>query len=133
MPKCRICGTISEKLTSGLCSSKCRTRYQILYYTSLVEWAINKIGRKCSRCGLVSNYNCIYDFHHNNKIESWSKNQHKQTAYSQRMKEILKWKRNNKIPDDVFLVCSNCHRIMGYEEDKKPELNISITNKYCLV
>lgn len=77
------------------------------YFKELKHWAVEKLERKCSRCGLVSKYDCIYDFHHLGK-NSWVR---EENPTNMRIKELLKWKQADKIPDDVKLLCANCHRI----------------------
>jgi hypothetical protein len=43
------------------------------YFRKLKKWAVDKKGRKCEDCGLVSEYDCVYDFHHENGVGTWSK------------------------------------------------------------
>jgi len=85
-------------------------RYMVVYLKELKHWAIDKLGRKCSECGLVSEYDCVYDFHHEGE-DSWSKGHYQQSASTKRTKELIKWKKANSIPSDCKLICSNCHRI----------------------
>lgn len=83
--------------------------YWKAYLKKLKHWAVDKLGRKCSKCGLVSEFDCIYDFHHLEE-NSWSKG-FQRSASNLRVKELLKWKRVDKIPEDIKLLCANCHRI----------------------
>jgi len=76
----------------------------------LKAWAVDKLGRKCVDCGLVTKYDCVYDFHHEGE-DSWSKGHYQQSASTKRTKELIKWKKANSIPTDCKLICSNCHRI----------------------
>jgi len=69
------------------------------------RWVINKLGGKCSKCG----YNkCIaaLDIHH---LKPETKEYKKQalSVYSS-------WKRIGKIPEDVIILCANCHREEHY-------------------
>lgn len=76
----------------------------------LKHWAIEKLGRKCMGCGRVFD-NCVYDFHHskgNGKI--WNE------KTSIRMSMICQWKKIGEIPDDIILLCANCHRIEHHKE-----------------
>jgi hypothetical protein len=78
------------------------------YFRKLKKWAVDKLGRKCSRCGLVSEFDCVYDFHHENGLESWSK---EKNPSNMRIKELIKWRKADSIPIDCKLLCANCHRI----------------------
>lgn len=82
----------------------------------LKKWAVEKLGRKCSECGLVSEYDCIYDFHHEDQSKTWSR---EENPSNMAKKELLKWKKADKIPEDVKLLCSNCHRIKHIQNDVK--------------
>lgn len=79
------------------------------YLRELKHWAVDKLGRKCSKCGLISEYDCVYDLHHLEE-NSWSKG-FQRSSSNRRVKELIKWQKADKIPDDVKLLCSNCHRI----------------------
>jgi len=73
----------------------------------LKKWVVDKLGRKCARCGLISEFDCVYDLHHtkDSKAEKW------RTSYL-RFRFFVKWRKENNIPKGVFLLCSNCHRII---------------------
>jgi len=77
------------------------------YLRKLKKWAVDKLGGRCSKCGLVSEYDCVYDFHHLEE-NSWIK---EKRPSNMRTKELIKWRRADNIPDDVILLCANCHRI----------------------
>jgi len=87
---------------------KCVRDYRRKRNQILKRWAVDKLGRKCLRCGLISEHDCAYDFHHKNG-NGWSRNDG--TSSNLRMKELLKWRKEDKIPEDVFLICAVCHRI----------------------
>lgn len=70
--------------------------------------AISYLGGKCSQCGGVFP-SCVYDFHHKDPTEkegnpSWFLN-----------KRGDRWKAEL---DKCVLVCSNCHRIIHFGEQK---------------
>lgn len=90
--------------------------YMRIYIMMEKHWAVEKLGRKCSKCGLVSEFDCVYDFHHLEEENSWSKGSQR-IASDLRLKELSKWKRADKIPEDVKLLCSNCHRIEHLEKE----------------
>jgi len=98
---------------------KCQQIYHQKWLEKLKFWAVHKLGDKCSRCGKQFDL-CCYDFHHVGE-KSWSNTEHinginTQTGASNyRTKELTKWRKENKIPEDVRLVCSNCHRIIEKE------------------
>lgn len=85
------------------------------YFRGLKRWVIEKLGRRCSKCGLISGFDCVYDFHHSGETKSWGSN----SVFKH--KELAKWRKENKIPEDVILLCANCHRIIHH-----PEENVSI-------
>jgi hypothetical protein len=87
-------------------------RYMRYYFRELKHWAVDKAGRRCVDCGLVSEFDCVYDFHHLEEEKSWSKG--KENASNLRIKELLKWRRADSIPEDTILLCSNCHRKRHY-------------------
>jgi hypothetical protein len=83
------------------------------YLRELKKWAVDKLGRKCADCGLISDYDCVYDFHHLSD-NSWCKKGINKC--NERMKQLLRWKRANSIPIDTKLLCANCHRIRTQKE-----------------
>jgi len=90
-------------------SEERRKEYFKRYFRELKRWAVDKAGRKCRKCGLISEHDCLYDFHHKNG-SSWN-HQKDNSSSSKRIKEFLKWKRADSIPEDTFLLCANCHRL----------------------
>lgn len=88
-----------------------RKEYERKFYRKLKHWAVDKLGRKCAECGLVSEFDCVYDFHHINKNgKNWN------SKSSIRNKTLNLWQNENKIPDEIILLCANCHRIKHYKE-----------------
>jgi hypothetical protein len=87
--------------------------YMKQYFADLKRWAVNKLGRKCCDCGLITQYDCVYDFHHEGD-DSWCKEGINKT--NARIKQLIKWRRADSIPIDVKLICSNCHRIKTVTE-----------------
>lgn len=83
------------------------------YFRKLKKWAVDKKGRKCEDCGLVSEYDCVYDFHHENGVGTWSKEENSSNA---RTKELIKWRKANSIPETCKLLCANCHRIRTFKQ-----------------
>jgi hypothetical protein len=69
------------------------------YKNNAKKWAIEKLGGKCSDCGIESKNQEIYDFHHK-----------KRKNKSERVNAAL-WFRKGKIPLNIVLLCANCHRI----------------------
>ena len=101
----------------ALLNARKREKFRILK-----AWAVDKLGRKCVDCGLVTKYDCVYDFHHTNEEESWARKGRKRNIIDWlRTKELIKWRKEDKIPDDVKLICSNCHRIRNL----KLNMNVS--------
>ena len=91
---------------------KQRREYMRKYMRELKQWAVDKLGRRCIDCGLISQYDCVYDFHHEGE-DSWKRDS---TAKAY---QLLLWKKLDKIPDDIKLICSNCHRIRTVNENEK--------------
>jgi hypothetical protein len=87
--------------------------YMKIYDAQLKRWAVEKLGRKCHDCSLISQFDCVYDFHHLGD-ESWSKYQNTATLSIEKRRQLVKWRKEGKIPEDVWLVCSNCHRIIHH-------------------
>jgi hypothetical protein len=92
--------------------------YHREYGQKLKRWAVDKLGRKCHDCGLVTEHDCIYDFHHLGE-DSWSKLQHTNKVTTEKIKVLRKWEKEDYIPNDIILVCSNCHRLRNNGD--KPE------------
>jgi hypothetical protein len=88
-----------------------RKQYMREYLRKLKAWAVNKLGHKCHDCGLVSEFDCVYDFHHEGE-DSWSKLQNNRSKMNvEKVKILREWQLNGEIPSDVILLCANCHRI----------------------
>jgi hypothetical protein len=71
------------------------------YSRTAKEWAVKQLGGQCVACGIRSDHIEIYDFHHTkgrkNKMDKV---------------DVLEWFKQKIIPEDIILVCSNCHRII---------------------
>jgi|GEM_PF-3566486 predicted HNH restriction endonuclease len=80
----------------------------------LKKWAVDKLGRKCFDCGLESKFDFIYDLHHENEAESWSHFQNVNKTDMIRIRKLKEWQKADKIPNDIKLLCANCHRIRHY-------------------
>jgi len=74
------------------------------------EWVREQLGRKCKKCGFNNQF----------ALEIHRKNGHRRCHIS----EWTEWYRNNQIPDDVELLCANCHKIETYiqQKYKRPRL-----------
>jgi hypothetical protein len=70
------------------------------------EWAVEYKGGKCSKCELTF-HPAAYDFHHLDPNEKDFNPCNLLTCSIKRIKEEL---------DKCVLLCSNCHRILHYEE-----------------
>jgi hypothetical protein len=81
-----------------------KREYMKRYLRELKHWAVEKLGRKCVDCGLVTQHDCVYDFHHEDN-NTWGKD-HVAKVY-----QLSLWKKLDKVPDDIKLLCANCHRI----------------------
>lgn len=69
--------------------------------------AIEYLGGSCSRCGLVTEHTCVYDFHHTDTVG-------KEADPGALMHYA--WSRIQKELDKCVLLCANCHRI-EHEKD----------------
>jgi hypothetical protein len=74
------------------------------------RWCCEQFGYKCSRCGLVDKEHLeIWDFHHKEGRK----------GDKRRMRELMfKWFLDKKIPDDIIMLNSDCHRIVTHSEAK---------------
>jgi hypothetical protein len=78
------------------------------------KWAVDKLGRKCDECGLVTEFDCAYDFHHEDRSKSWSKcvkGRGQRGADAIRRRTLILWQKADNIPEDIKLLCATCHRI----------------------
>lgn len=100
-----------------------RTKYLLIYeqrrnnVLKIKLWCIEQLGGECKECKTKDlNHPEIYDFHHINGRNNDEKN---------RLTTILikKWYKNQKIPDDIELLCSNCHRIKTTQEEREHKNN----------
>ena len=73
------------------------------------ERAVNYLGGECERCGLISPYFSVYDFHHRNPDEKEAD----PGSLLHRSWEVI-FKEINK----CMLLCANCHRIVHELENK---------------
>lgn len=78
-------------------------------YKNLREELINKKGGRCPLCGFEGN-TVVFDFHHTNEDgyrTDWSKSHN----ISKKIKTLSDWMENG-VPDDIMIICANCHRII---------------------
>jgi hypothetical protein len=95
--------------------------WQKEYRKKIKIYLMDILGNKCNKCGIIgSDENiCIFEFHHINEENAWGRNN------NIRVKTLRKWFDENSIPDDVILLCSNCHKLEHY----KPHTETLINNK----
>lgn len=77
-----------------------RKKYYREYWRKLREELVRAMGNKCEICG-YNQYFEILEFHH--------KKGRKETKHYWG-KEALSYHRIKKIPEDLMLLCANCHR-----------------------
>jgi len=77
------------------------------------KWYAFKRTLKCEKCGF--SHPAALDFHHENPKEKEREVSHyvRNDQYKKAMEEVEK----------CIVLCSNCHRIYHYEENKKYTLN----------
>lgn len=68
--------------------------------------AIQYLGGKCVDCGLVSEHQCVYDFHHLNPVEKDLSFANTSLSFEKLKPEL----------DKCVLLCANCHRLRHYTE-----------------
>ena len=69
--------------------------------------AINYLGGKCEKCGLVTAALSVYEFHH-----LFDKEENLKTLIANGTWDIIE-----KELDKCILLCANCHRILHWEEE----------------
>lgn len=78
-----------------------------LRHLKFKSWAIEYLGGKCKRCGLVDK-TCVYDFHHYDPTT-------KDVAFSLLLGHSFE---TMKIEiDKCILLCANCHRLVHYNKE----------------
>lgn len=91
-------GTKVWKYRDSMCK-QCRLAYGNARRRAIKQQAVEYLGGKCQRCGLVDDP-CVYDFHHLDPTE-------KDFSIG---KNALKFESIKKELDKCILLCSNCHR-----------------------
>lgn len=95
---------VSGALQCSECQSKCRVSRIDLRY-SRKRKLMDMLGGKCMDCGLASEYESVYDFHHRDPstklFEVANTNKFKNSLWSEVVSEAMK----------CDLLCANCHRI----------------------
>lgn len=71
--------------------------------------AVKYLGGCCKICGLESNMVAVYDFHHRDPLE-------KEGNIGRLVSK--NWEDLRKEIEKCDLLCSNCHRILHYHEEK---------------
>ena len=109
--RCYKCGKVSVGRKDVFCRD-CRKEYQNQYNEDLKKWVISKLGNKCARCGHKSEYACDYDIHHLSEDSTWSKPEYikKNSVSNVRNAQIISWRKEGRLPDDIQLLCVICHR-----------------------
>ncbi len=88
-------------------------------FLKIKMWCIEQLGNKCKKCNIKDlDHPEIYDFHHINGRNDEEKNKITRSL-------MVKWYKNNKIPNDVELLCSNCHRVITAQEEREHKNNFN--------
>jgi RNA polymerase subunit RPABC4/transcription elongation factor Spt4 len=109
--KCQDCK--KETNTKSQRCPECQKIYHQKWLEELKLWAIQKLGDKCFHCDKHFD-SCVYDFHHEG-TDTWLRCNEQQKNANRRVKELVRWRRAEKIPENVRLVCANCHRIISHK------------------
>lgn len=72
--------------------------------------AIDLMGGECSKCGLRSEYPCVFDFHHPDP-----------SAKRGSIERFSSWDGYWEEASQCVLLCSNCHRIIHWEDTRLRE------------
>lgn len=85
-----------------------RNEYQRRRRDKRKDMLVEKFGDKCHDCGGTF-HKCMYDFHHKNPLE---KKFEIAPALDRNWNTIL------EEVDKCVMLCSNCHRLRHYNEDR---------------
>jgi hypothetical protein len=83
----------------------CRGKYSANRRRDIKKVAVEYLGGKCSKCGLITNEYSIYDFHH----KDFNKKDFSVSSTSKSFENI------KSELDKCILLCANCHRIEHYK------------------
>jgi len=104
---CKIHGETSfafRKSSNRYKCKRCGIDAVIKRRKKLKQLAIEKRGGACEHCGIKSQYQAIYDFHH---LDPTTK------EFALSSKGITKsWKKVEEELKKCILLCANCHRIV---------------------
>lgn len=75
------------------------------------RWVWKQLGNKCENC--PESNESTFDMHHDEERDTTQP----------RMREILKWYKEQKIPDNVHLYCANCHRKLKHPLIRRGDLS----------
>lgn len=108
MGKCAICGTpISH---GGYCNKCLKKHRRIHNYLLQLSWVLDQKKGICDFCDKSIEYICDYEIHHKGE-KSWSQPDGTQNSSTDRkLKEIKRWMLAGKLPDDVLVLHTTCHR-----------------------
>jgi hypothetical protein len=107
---CLQCGTLNKGKPYCNKCQELRNKNAAAQYSLYKAKCVGYFSGKCADCGLVSEYNEVYDFHHlDPTIKDWS------------IAKLLAGRCWAKIIEELkkcVMICANCHRIRHAKEGR---------------
>lgn len=96
---------LREKLKDFRIRKIGKKEYRKRYYKKVIiparQWIYRQLGNECKKCGF--NDSRAFEIHREGGHDD------------PRKREYMEWFKNKQIPEDVTLLCSNCHHIRHCE------------------
>lgn len=102
--KCSVCG--KPILRSGYCNECLRKHRRSHNYLTQLFWVLDKLGGKCACCGERIEFACDFVIHRKERHRNWLGI----NANNKKLHNIKKWMEEDKIPEDVTIVCEKCSK-----------------------
>jgi len=78
-------------------------------YLLQLSWVLDQKGGICDLCDNPIEYICDFEIHHKGE-KSWSQSNESENATNKKLKEIKRWMLAGKLPDDILVLHTMCHR-----------------------
>jgi hypothetical protein len=112
MPQCSKCREIISK--GSYCNDCLRFHRRENNDVNLFSWVLdNNNSKPCPLCLKLIEHTCEVELHHKYG-DTWSHHEKRNASSNIKLKEIRKWQKAGKIPDNIIVMHKQCHASLNF-------------------